>query len=76
MVDLRQVQHSVEARCKPGVMTDEEQRCTTCRTFTQQQIQKRGLTIGVERRGRPVGNNQPRPADQRARRSHTLLLSH
>ena len=55
-------------------MTDEKQGGTACRTFTQQQIEKGSLQIGIKRRSRLVGNDQTRPANQRARRRHTLLL--
>jgi hypothetical protein len=57
------------------VMADEDQRGADGGGLLQQQVDEDLLAFGVERRGRLVGDQDFRAADQRARRGDALLLA-
>jgi hypothetical protein len=56
-------------------MADEDQRGADGGGLLQQQVDEGLLAFGIERRGRFVGDQDFRPADQRARGGDALLLA-
>ncbi len=56
-------------------MADEQQAGAGCTAFVEQQAQKTLAAVGIERRGRFIGDHQFRLADQRTSRGDPLLLA-
>jgi hypothetical protein len=56
-------------------MTDEEQRAARRQALASEESEEGFLPLGVEGRGRFVGNDDLRASDQRARRRYALLLA-
>jgi hypothetical protein len=75
LADRRQRQLAVEAGGQPPVMADEEQRAARRQALASEQSEKGFLTLGVEGRGRFVGDDDLGTSDQRARRRYALLLA-
>ena len=73
--DLVEPHHLVEARGQALVVADHDQRRAGLRRFGEQQVEEGGLAVAVERRGRLVGHDQLRRADQRAGGGNALLLA-
>ena len=60
---------------QPLVVADEQQARSGLSRFALHQIQESLLAVGVQRRGRFIGDDDFRTPDQRARRGHPLLLA-
>ncbi len=73
--DLVEPQHAVEARAELLLVAHHDERRAGRLRLGEQQIEEGELPVAVERRGRLVGDDQLRPADQRARRGDALLLA-
>ena len=73
--DLVEPHDAVEARRQPLLVADHDHASRRPPRFGEQQIEERDLTVAVERRGRLVGDDQLRRADQRARGGDALLLA-
>jgi hypothetical protein len=56
-------------------VADEDQRRAGQRALAGEKVEEGRLPVGIERRGRLVGDHQFRRADQGARRRHPLLLA-
>jgi hypothetical protein len=74
-VDLVQCDGPVEVRGQAPVMADENQARSDGRRLAQQQVDEDLLSLGIERRGRLVGDQDLGAADQRPRGGDALLLA-